>query len=186
MNSATTIGPTGYAFGFALTSQRNPWASSCHAPLPLVCLLGVVIAISLCCQQYGRINDPGLLPPAKRMKLGQRAKTDAGLLSRVPNPAEPLATLCASYSAQRLLSADHVCQKGIFAFLKQTAEGFAFFDPALFCSLFGATSSIVMPSKLSLAFRVIGNAITVPQSIICLCVGLHAVLPEAIDPIAIM
>ena len=131
-------------------------------------------------------NDPQLVPAAKRAKIAASTRPDAGLQGRLASPTEPLPTLCASYSRQHHLSAEHLQTKGIFAVLKQQDGFYCFLDPAHFCNLFGLTAELLLPSKLSLAFKVVGNAITIPHSVMCICVGLYAALPESIDPVSVM
>ena len=131
-------------------------------------------------------NDPQTLPPAKRAKLLASTRPDAGLHGRLANPKEPLPTLCASYSTQRVLPFEHLKSTGIFAVLAHQDGSYCFLDPAHFCSLFGTIRELLLPRKLSLAFKVVGNAITVPHSVLRLSVGLYATLPEVIDPVSVM
>ena len=172
--------------GFSLPCSIVPrvsWSNECyHFHLPKVWRDQVRLSTS----EAEIYNDPQLLPPAKRARIASSGRVDAGLHGRLANPHEPLPTLCATYTVQHVLPADHLRSKGIFAVLKHQEGSYCFFDPAHFCSLFGATSELLLPSKLSLAFKGVGNAITVPHSVLCLSVGLYAVLPEHIDPVSIM
>ena len=57
----------------------------------------------------------------------------------------------------------------------------SFFDPAKFCSLFGACELIVLPSKLQEAFKCVGNAITVQHGLIPLLFGIQAVFKQPLE-----
>lgn len=92
----------------------------------------------------------------------------------------------ASYSRQHQLAEHHLLQKGIFACLQESASGFRFLDPALFCSLFGTTEHIVLSEKIEESFHFVGTAITVPHSILALSIVLHATSSCAIDPIGLV
>ena len=177
---------TAESLGFSLPCSivpRVPWNDDrYHFRLPKVWTEQARLSSS----EAAIYNDPQLVPAAKRAKIVASTSPDAGLQGRLACPTEPLPTLCASYSSQHHLASDHLQTKGIFAVLKQQDGFYCFLDPAHFCSLFGTLAELVLPSKLSLAFKVVGNAITIPHSVMCICVGLYAVLPESIDPVSIM
>lgn len=131
-------------------------------------------------------NTNELLPPAKRLKTTVSKNGNDVLLQRVLKPGEVLPTLCASYSTQHLLASTHLQNKGIYAHLRKSERGFEFFDPAMFCSLFGVLEETVMPVKIGESFHGIGNAVSIPHSLLTLCVGFQALTAEAIDPIQIV
>lgn len=97
-----------------------------------------------------------------------------------------LPTLCASYTRQHELARYHLEQKGIFACVQELASGFHFFDPAMFCLLFGATEHVVLSEKVSESFHFIGNAITVPHSLLALGIVFRATSECKIDPIGMV
>ena len=174
--------PLGFSLPCSI-APRVPWNDECyHFHLPKVWRDQVRLSRS----EAEIYNDPQMYPPAKRTKVLASTRPDAGLLVRLANPKEPLPTLCASYSAQHVVPFEHLKSKGIFAVLAHQDGSYGFLDPAHFCSLFGTTKELLLPSKLSLAFKVVGNAITVPRSVLCLSVGLYAILPEVIDPVSVM
>lgn len=135
-------------------------------------------------QAYGAVD---LLPPAKRKQFhGKQPSLTEVLHSRVANEQEPLPTLCASYTTQHQLAGSHLAAKGIFATLQMTPQGFAFIDPAVFISLLGATSDLIMPSKIGEAFRFIGNGIAIPHAALSLLIGFQTVLPLRLDIIGLV
>ena len=136
------------------------------------------------CAIYDSVH---FLPPAKRPRYEN--KTLAGneiIRSRVPGTADVLPTLCASYTRQHQLAESHLAQKGIFACLNETPAGFSFFDPAMYCSLFGATESISLSEKIGESFLFVGNAITVPHGVLALSIVLHATSACNVDPIGLV
>ena len=137
------------------------------------------------CEFYNRDD---LLPHAKRAKVVKPGPPheNKGLWSRVLNSSDFMPTLCASYSRQHLLHEGHLQNKGIFAVLQHASDGFRFFPPGLFVSMFGAVESLVFPSKIHATFQVLGNAISVPQSILALAVGFLSITGEPIDPLKIL
>ena len=136
------------------------------------------------CAVYDSVR---FLPPAKRPRYENKNLQNKEVIrSRVPDPSEILPTLCASYSRQHLLAEGHLEQKGIFACLNETSEGFCFFDPAMYCSLFGATESVILSEKIGESFLFVGNAITVPHSILALSIVLHATSACQVDPIGLV
>ena len=127
-------------------------------------------------------GDPQFLPSAKKHAFGQSTPTcDQVLWARYPKESEPLPTLCASYTTQHLLDRRHVEAKGVFAFLQLLPEGIAFFDPARFVSLLGATEDRILPTKVHEAFKYLGNAIATPHALLPVILGFLAVLPEGLS-----
>ncbi|CAK9104028.1 unnamed protein product, partial [Durusdinium trenchii] len=124
-------------------------------------------------QTYG---DARFLPTAKQNPALQSASQMQVLRKRVQDPYDTLPTLCASYGNQHNLSPAHLQARGIFAVLDFDGKDFFFIDPFVHCSLLGATESVVMSFKMVLAFRQIGNAISVPQAMLTLGVGFRALL----------
>ena len=128
-------------------------------------------------------NEVDFLPPNKRARFGshRNVKDLQVVESRFPQAGEPLPTLCASYSSQHLLAPNHLHVKGIFAVLENHSRGVSFFDPARFCSLFGACETVILPSKIQEAFKCVGNAITIQHGIIPIIIGLQAAFKEILD-----
>ena len=137
------------------------------------------------CEFYNRED---LLPQAKRAKVANPGPPheNKGLWSRVLDSSDPMPTLCASYSRQHLLSEGHLQNKGIFAVLQHTSDGFRFFPPGMFVSMFGAVEHQVLPTKLQATFQVVGNAITVPQSVLALTIGFLSLTGDPIDPLKLL
>ncbi len=129
---------------------------------------------------YGNYD---LLPHAKRAKLGSQKSLNEVLKARVLSPDEIMPTLCAMYSQQHVLCGLHLSKKGIFAPLLIHDGDFTFIDPIRFLALLGLPvgSFIAVPSKISVAFHQIGNAISVPQALNCLLVAFKAILRLHLD-----
>ena len=126
-------------------------------------------------------GDLDFLPPAKKKTVGPNPTQTQVLYARIPSDAEPMPTLCASYSQQHHLDRQHLATKGAFASLQITPEGFAFFDPARFVSMHGATVDCILSAKIPDAFKSLGNAIAVPHALLPLIIGFIAVLPDHFD-----
>ena len=177
----------GQAFPFVLKLPmipRSHWTDQAYQfRLPSMCVSQLLLSPSEC-QIYDSVE---FLPPAKRARFENNLnKTNEIIRSRIPRGSEVLPTLCASYTRQHELARHHLAQKGIFACLQEHASGFSFFDPAMFSCLFGATEHVVLSEKVSESFHFIGNAITVPHSVLTLCIALHAVSECRIDPIGLV
>ena len=175
------------AFDFPVHPTLVPkasWDSQAHEfPIPPVWKHQLKLSDSEC----SFYDSEDFLPAAKRHKAHKGQDRQAhGLWSRVPDSSDPMPTLCASYSRQHFLSEDHLRSKGIFAVLQHTECGFAFFPPGLFVSMFGATESLVFPSKVQATFQVLGNAITVPHSVLALSIAFLSITGEAIDPLQLV
>lgn len=136
------------------------------------------------CQIYDSLHS---LPPAKRARFENKHTLNKEIIrSRVPDSSQVLPTLCASYTRQHTLDVHHVSAKGLFACLRETASGFHFFDPALFCSLFGATEHVTLSTKIADSFHFVGNAITIPHSVLALAIVLHTTDASKVDPIGLV
>lgn len=114
---------------------------------------------------YGNLK---LLPSSKRLPLGDFASKDDVLNARCVKPDEVLPTLCSSYLSQHLLDHRHLSNKGIFAALVREHSSIRFFDPVMFLPLLGATKDqiSIIDSDASVAFRHLGNAISVPHALL--------------------
>ena len=169
-------------FSFPLRhSPRCPWDDpSNHVVIPGVWRPQLCLTESECAVY----DNPDLLPRSGRVHRGTMpTRAHQVLWERVPASDQPLPTLCASYSSQHLLAVHHVQLRGLFTFLKRTARGFEFFDPGHFCLLFGTQTHVVLPTKVPEAFRIVGNAISVPQAVLALGVVMHSVGQVEIDPL---
>ena len=161
-----------------LAAPRMPWTSQeyCFSVPPCWAEQLKLSASEL--DIYGKAD---LFPKAKRCRLGPNPQPCQVIEARFPSGSEPLPTLCASYSNQHMIQESHLIQKGLFAALEQHTRGISFFDPARFCSLFGAYDTIALPTKIQAAFKCVGNAITVQHAILPLLIGLQAALKQPID-----
>ena len=122
-------------------------------------------------EMYGNV---GFLPKSSRTRLGPHPSVTDVLRARVLNEDDIVPTLVASYTQQHLIDHNHLCQKGIFAFLVEGPQGFKFVDPFRFVSLLGAPLSeiVPLPIKIDIAFRHLGNAISVPHALTTILVAL--------------
>ena len=131
-------------------------------------------------QIYGNCD---FLPSSKRGKLGPNPSMSDILKARTLSADEVMPTLCAMYTQQHELSHNHLSKKGIFAPLIWQDDSFAFIDPVRFLSLLGMPAGLhaAVPSKVDVAFHQIGNAISVPQALMCLLVAFDSILRLQID-----
>ena len=136
--------------------------------------------LALSPSEINKYASPDLLPPSKR-KLGQTDPNHA-LQMRFADPKAPLPTLCASYSTQHCLSPQHISKKGIFGCLIQENKKIYFIDPPRWISLLGSCEKLVLPSKLSSTFKLVGNAVAVPHALLALLIAFQATHKQ---PIAI-
>ena len=150
----------------------TPW----HSPLNQLWIPeSVACQLTLSPDLLAFYSAVDLLPPAKRTRLSSAQSFDV-LRSRVACESAPLPTLCSSYAMQHSLSSSHVAEKGIFAFLVETDDTFRFINPMCFVPMFGVTSRCLVPKCVPDAFLFLGNAITVPHALLCLCVGIASIL----------
>ena len=135
---------------------------------------------------YGNVL---LLPGTLRTRLGSNPTVNEVLRARCLSENDIIPTLVASYSQQHLIDRNHLSNKGIFAFLCEGSNGFMFVDPLRFVALLGAPTNETapIPSKLDIAFRQLGNAISVPHAMYALVIALSAsgfinvVIPQTIS-----
>ena len=119
------------------------------------------------------------LPPAKRTDSSMSPEQVVQV--RLANESQPLPTLCASYASQHKLDACHLASKGVFAVLEKKGKEIFFLDPALWTSLLGATETVVLPAKLTLTFKILGNAISTPQSLLALLLAFQSVFQRPVS-----
>ena len=126
------------------------------------------------CAIYG---DLRLLPTNKRSGLGPSPTPESVLDARCLNKGEIMPTVVASYSRQHEIASDHVAERGIFAFLIKNAVGFSFIDPFKCLALLGVPKDqcAFVPRKIDVAFRHIGNALSVQQALLCLLIACQSV-----------
>ena len=173
------MNPCFVGFSFALKSiPRTPWCEPCYQfRIPSVWASQLVLSES----ESAVYNDPALFPGKKA--FGNKPGGNQVLWARVPSASHPLPTLCAAYTSQHTLAVQHVQSRGLYTFLDHTSAGFAFFDPARFCGLFGAVNDCAFSTKIQLAFRGVGNAIATPHAILAIAVALHSVGQAQVDPL---
>ena len=116
--------------------------------------------------------DKELLPEGK--KKGLQMTPEDVLQARIVDPLAPLPTLCASYSTQHLIECEHLGKKGIFAVLQKENNRFYFIDPVRWISLLGSIDVMCFPSKIGIAFKMIGNAIAVPHALLALLIAFQS------------
>ena len=153
---------------------RTPWFDPAYTfDLPPV-LAG---QLHLSADERRIYGDRDFLPPAKKAKCDPSASVSQVLQARVTSCSEPLPTLCASYSTQHQLDPGHLREKGIFAFLicpPWTPEP-VFAEPTRCACLLGSPSAVSMPLDVRRAFHHLGNAISVPQALLAVGIGLTSV-----------
>ena len=151
--------------------QKEGWSSSIYDfPVPSQVQHQMKLTSELC-ETYG---DPCLLPTSKKLN-GNPTKAEV-LEARCIRTSDPLPTLCAMYSQQHHIDANHLQNKGIFAALQCFDGNYQFFSPLLFVALLGAvvTEPVFLPAKIDLAFLFLGNAIAVPHAVLTLAIGFVA------------
>ena len=125
-------------------------------------------------QIYG---DVRLLPKNKRSFLCSTPTVEQVLESRCLKGGEILPTVVASYSKQHEIACGHVAERGIFASLVQKVNGVSFIDPLRCLALLGVPSNqcAFVARKIDIAFRHIGNALSVQQALTCVLIALQSV-----------
>ena len=168
-----SVSSQGFPDSFRLSdAPRLSWADPAYSfRLPAV----LSHQLKLSHSELSQYGDFMLLPAAKKQKLMPTSSAQDVLRARLVAVDEYWPTLCANYSQQHLLDARHVAAKGLFAALVDFGEGFQFIDPCRCACLLGAVETVVFPVKLQLAFRQLGNAISIPQAVLALSIGLTAV-----------
>ena len=134
-------------------------------------------------QIYG---DRNLLPPARKVRVGEDATIQQVLAQRLAMQGEYLPTLCASYTAQHLLQKAHIESKGIFATLTQRDDCFSFIDPFVFVTLFGTTDSTALPVALRTAFHQLGNAISQIHALVAVLIAMEGVSGEPFQKLSLV
>ena len=163
--------------------RRIPWNDPKHLfELPST----LANSLKLSQAQLQIYGDRNLLPPAKKVRVIEGASLQQVLQQRVLQTGEYLPTLCASYTAQHLLQAEHAQNKGIFATLISVNDEFHFIDPFVFASLFGTTATLSLPSDIRTAFHQLGNAISQIHALAAILFALEGVSGEAISKLAIL
>lgn len=154
--------------------QKAGWSSSCYDfPVPSQIQHQMKLSKGLK-SIYG---NPLFLPQSKRCRDADSLEVSEILKIRCLKNNDIMPTLCASYSQQHLIDEAHLRNKGIYAVLNVVNDEFQFFSPLLFVALLGATVTepVFIPTKLSVAFQQIGNAISVPHAVLTLAVSFVAV-----------
>ena len=158
--------------------RRLTWNDPKHMfALPI----SLIDHLRLSSEQLTIYGDKNLLPPAKKTRVVEGATVHQVLMQRVLHAGEYLPTLCASYTAQHLLNAEHVQGKGIFASLVFLQEEFRFIDPFVFASLFGTTTTLVLPSDVRKAFHQLGNAISQLHALVAILFAMEGISGEALQ-----
>ena len=146
-----------------------PWNDSrYHFSLPQQ----VMQQLRLSPEHMRTYGDLQLLPPAKRSRVQSAESTLQVVRARIPSPSDPLATLCSSYTQQHCLDRNHLERRGIFASITEDNNQFVFLDPVRFIALFGTVTNLAFPLDVAKAFQQIGNAVSVPQALLCFLVTL--------------
>ena len=117
--------------------------------------------------------DAHFLPKSKTSNPDM--EPEAVIRARIADPKSPLPTLCASYGSQHLLDPTHLAKRGVFAVLVQENKAIRFVDPPRWIALLGAIEKIVLPVKMSLTFKLVGNAIAVPHALLALLIAFQSV-----------
>ena len=157
-----------------ICNPRTAWSNEVYAfRLPNQLQHQLVLS----CDEQTVYGDFFLLPPAKRAKTLERSLHGVLATRLIPAGAQ-LPTLCASYASQHLLAQNHVQARGIFAFLVDVGEGPQFLDPCTAAAMLGATASCAFPLDIADAFKLLGNAISVPQATLGLLVAFSAITKE--------
>ena len=165
------------------TSRRALWNDQKHCfTLPQSLVVALTLDEALL-QIYG---SKDLLPPTKKTRVMEGASNLQVLLQRTLQSGEYLPTLCASYTAQHLLQAEHVQSKGIFATSLQENDGFRFIDPFAYASLFGTTSTLALPGDLRTAFHQLGNAISQLHALVAILFAMEGVSGEVLPKLALV
>ena len=117
------------------------------------------------------------LPKSFLSVLGNNPSVTDVLNARCVNPQAIMPTLVASYTQQHCLDKTHLEKKGIFASLVEEDGNFRFVDPFRFICLLGTPciEVVPLPIKIDIAFRQIGNSISVMHALTCLLVAINGI-----------
>ena len=129
-------------------------------------------------------GDIGLLPANKRKFNEAQSRTQV-LQRRCPDPRLPLPTLCASSGSQHNLHVSPLQARGPYTFLSNDKGNWSFISPFTFASLMGCTQQLDFPNDIELFYKLIGNAVTVPQAALLLAATFDLLIDEEIDPLKI-
>ena len=156
----------------------EPWHSQIYQFKLPQCVIDALTLDAHLQEVYG---DVGLLPSNKRRAAGPLSQLQV-LDRRRPDPKFPLPTLCASYGSQHHLHVSHLQTRGLYTFLTVDQGRWAFISPFTFASLMGCTQQLDMPNDMQFIFKVIGNAVTVPQATFLLASAFNTLAYPNIDP----
>ena len=156
----------------------EPWHSQIYQFKLPQCVIDALTLDAHLQEVYG---DVGLLPSNKRRAAGPLSQLQV-LDRRRPDPKFPLPTLCASYGSQHHLHVSHLQTRGLYTFLTLDQGRWAFISPFTFASLMGCTQQLDMPNDMQFIFKVIGNAVTVPQATFMLASTFNILAYPIIDP----
>ena len=156
----------------------EPWHSQIYQFKLPQCTIDALTLDAHLQEVYG---DVGLLPSNKRRAAGPLTQLQV-LERRRPDPRFPLPTLCASYGSQHHLHVSHLQTRGLYTFLTSDQGRWAFISPFTFASLMGCTQQLNMPNDMQFVFKVIGNAVTVPQATFMLASTFNTLAYSDIDP----
>ena len=120
-------------------------------------------------------GDPLFLPLGSRRFLPERSSLEQCLKLREILPGQTLPTICDSYTRQHELAMHHMREKGIFAVLVRNEDSWFFLDPVRCLAFLGAhvTTTAAIHWDVSVAFKHLGNAISVQHALLGLLVAFN-------------
>lgn len=126
-------------------------------------------------QAIEAMSKPEFLPLKFRVKNYHRMDPKDVFHLRITNGNRPLPNAMASQGSQHLLPPDLLHEKGLHAYLLNDGLNLRFISPMEIGTAMGFPSSMILPSDFSTAWKIVGNALTVPHAAIQ-CLRAHYVL----------
>ena len=121
------------------------------------------------------MSCPGYLPLKHRIRNYRSMDPSQVFQLRITNGNRPLPNAMASQGSQHLLPHDLLTEKGLHAYLVNDGLNLRFITPIEICIAMGFPSKLVLPSDFLVAWKIAGNALTVPHAALQ-CLRAHYVL----------
>eukprot|EP00438_Fugacium_kawagutii_P011173 Skav227747 [mRNA] locus=scaffold3513:469499:474031:- [translate_table: standard] len=155
---------------FKLVAERLNWS---HESFDFFCPQVVEEQLILTPPLLDLYGNQQYLPKGMNKGKTTTLTPEQVLQARKLQDHEIMPTLVASYTQQHLIPDKNLSEKGIYASLTTVGDHWAFFDPFKFIGLLGASTcvTIVIPKSVRIAFRQIGNSISVPHALMAILVA---------------
>ena len=129
-------------------------------------------------EAYQAMCDPNLLPKKHRTPEYMKMDKLDVLALRVISSRRPLPNVMANQGSQHLLPQDLLRDKGLHAFLLCDGDILRFVSPFEISFAMGFPSTIQLPVDFALAWRMVGNSLSIPHATLQ-CLRSHYLLGPA-------